>query len=187
MKQMIGANAAAGAMLAALVLMSPAQAEDSMVIGATLPTTGPLAGSGLQTWQGLQLAEQDINASGGVNGKPIHFQVEDTQASNSVAINAFLKLEQDKLPFIFLSSYTVQNLAVEPEVAKAKVPVMYAGGGVAIAERKDPYMFRLRANDGLRVQAAAVAIIDVVKKRRSRSSTFRTSTATPPRHSSSRI
>ncbi len=166
MKRMIGANAAAGAMLAALVLMSPAQAEDSMVIGATLPTTGPLAGSGLQTWQGLQLAEQDINASGGVNGKPIHFQVEDTQASNSVAINAFLKLEQDKLPFIFLSSYTVQNLAVEPEVAKAKVPVMYAGGGVAIAERKDPYMFRLRANDGLRVQAAAVSIIDVLKKKK---------------------
>ncbi len=70
----------------------------------------------MQTYQGLQLAEQDINAAGGINGKKIRFQVEDTQASNSIAINAFLKLEQQKLPFIFLSSFTVQNLATEPEV-----------------------------------------------------------------------
>ena len=98
--------------------------------------------------------------------KKIRFQVEDTQASNSIAINAFLKLEQQKLPFIFLSSFTVQNLATEPEVLKAKVPVMYAGGGVAIAERKNPYMYRIRANDRLRAAMAAEAVIDVLKKKK---------------------
>ena len=120
----------------------------------------------MQTYQGLQLAEQDINAAGGIGGRRIRFQVEDTQASNSVAINAFLKLEQQKLPFIFLSSFTVQNLATEPEVLKAKVPVMYAGGGAAVAERNNPYMFRIRAGDRLRAAVASEAVIDVLKKKK---------------------
>jgi len=155
-----------GALLAMALQAPAARADDEIVIGAALPITGPFAGSGLQTYQGLQLAEHDINAAGGINGKKIRFQVEDTQASNSVAINAFLKLERQNAPFIFLSSFTVQNLATEPEVRKAKVPVMYAGGGVAIAERKNPYMFRIRANDRLRAAAAAESVISVLKKKK---------------------
>src|SRR4051794_7941986 len=147
-------------LVAGVSLPQQSRAGDEIVIGAALPTTGPFAGSGLQTYQGLQLAEHDINASGGINGKKIRFQVEDTQASNTVAINAFLKLEQQNLPFIFLSSFTVQNLATEPEVLKAKVPVMYAGGGASVAERKNPYMFRIRAGDRLRAAVAAEAVID---------------------------
>ncbi len=143
-----------------------AKATEEFVIGAALPITGPLAGSGLQTYQGLQLAEHDINAKGGINGKNIHFQIEDTQASNSVAINAFLKIAQTKPPFIFLSSFTVQNLATEPDVMKAKVPVMYAGGGTALSERKNPYMFRIRAGDKLRAEATGEAVLGVLKKKR---------------------
>ncbi len=107
-----------------------------------------------------------INAGGGINGKKIRFQVEDTQASNSVAINAFLKIAQAKPPFAFISSFTVQNFATEPEVLKAKIPVMYAGGGTALAERNNPYMFRVRAGDKLRAQAAAEAALGVLKKKK---------------------
>lgn len=149
-----------------LALAGSASAQDEIVIGAALPITGPFAGSGLQTYQGLQLAERDINASGGINGAKIRFQVEDTQASNSTAVNAFLKLDAQKLPFIFLSSYTVQNLATEPEVLKAKVPVMYAGGGAAIAEKNNPYMFRVRAGDQLRAKAATEAVLGVLQKKK---------------------
>lgn len=149
-----------------LLAGSVAVAQEEIVIGAALPITGPFAGAGLQTYQGLQLAEHDINAAGGINGKKIRFQIEDTQVSNSVAINAFLKLDQQKLPFIFLSSFTVQNLATEPEVKKAKVAAMYAGGGVAIAEQNNPYMFRLRAGDTLRAVATAEAAMGVLKKKK---------------------
>lgn len=167
MKAKSGGTTALGALVIAALLYGPtARAADEIVIGAALPITGPFAGSGLQTYQGLQLAEHDINAAGGINGKKIRFEVQDTQASNSVAINGFLKLDREGLPFIFLSSFTIQNLATEPEVAKAKVPVMYAGGGAAIAERGDPYMFRIRASDRLRAQAAAEAITDVIKKKK---------------------
>jgi branched-chain amino acid transport system substrate-binding protein len=157
---------AIGVLYAALSLGAIVQAQDEITIGAALPITGPFAGSGLQTYQGLQLAQDDINAAGGINGKKIRFQVEDTQASNSIAINAFLKIAQNKPPFAFLSSYTVQNLATEPEVSKAKVPVMYAGGGMALAERNNPYMFRIRAGDRLRAKATAESVVGVLKKKK---------------------
>jgi branched-chain amino acid transport system substrate-binding protein len=162
-----GRLAAAGALfLAVMAHTATVRAQEEIMIGAALPITSPFAGSGLQTYQGLQLAEHDINAAGGINGKKVRFQVEDTQASNTVALNAFLKLEQQKPPFIFLSSFTVQNLATEPEVLKAKVPVMYAGGAVAITDRKNPYMFRIRANDQLRAAGAGEAVLGVLKKKK---------------------
>jgi branched-chain amino acid transport system substrate-binding protein len=144
---------------AAMLPIDRARAEDEIVVGATVPITGPLAGSGLQYYDALQMAQDDINAAGGINGKKLRIVFEDTQASNSTAVNAFIKLAKEQNPpFIFLSSYTVQNLAVEPQVAEAKIPVVYAGGAVAIADRKNPWMFRIRPPDNIGAEAMAPAI-----------------------------
>ncbi len=146
------AGAAAGA--AAAFAGRRAGAADEIVVGATVPITGILASSGLQYYDALQLAVADINAAGGINGKTFRIAFEDTGASTSVAVNAFIKLaEQLAPPFIFLSSYTVQNLAVEPQVARAAIPTVYAGGAIAIAARHDPWMFRIRPQDTLAGEA----------------------------------
>lgn len=52
----------------------------------------------------------------------------------------------------------MQNLAVEPEVANAKIPVVYAGGAVSVADRKNPWMFRIRPPDNIGAEAMAPAI-----------------------------
>ena len=136
-----------------------ALADDDIVVGATVPITGPLAASGLQYYDSLQMARDDINAAGGINGKKLRIVFEDTQASNSVAVNAFIKLAKEQNPpFVFLSSYTVQNLAVEPEVANAEIPVVYAGGAVSVADRKNPWMFRIRPADNIGAESMAPAI-----------------------------
>jgi branched-chain amino acid transport system substrate-binding protein len=118
-------------------------ADNEIVLGATVPLTGPL-----------------VFSAGGINGKKLRIVFEDTQASNSVAVNAFIKLlRQENPPFIFLSSFTTQNLAVEAEVAKAKIPVMYAGGSEAVTDRKNPWMFRLRPDDSLLALALSKAAL----------------------------
>ncbi len=149
----------------AMLSVDWAWAEDNeIVVGATVPITGPLAGSGLQYYDALQMARDEINEAGGINGKKLRIVFEDTQASNSVAVNAFIKLSKEQNPpFIFLSSYTVQNLAVEPEVANAKIPVVYAGGAVSIADRKNPWMFRIRPPDNIGAEAMARAIASQIK------------------------
>ena len=155
-------------LLAGTMLAAPhiARAAEDIVVGATIPITGALAGSGLQYYDGLQLAQDDINAAGGIDGRKLRIVFEDTQASNSIAVNAFIKLAQQYDPaFIFLSSYTIQNLAVEQAVAKAGIPVVYGGGGVALADRKNPWMFRIRPPDNLSGEALGEALVNRMKAR----------------------
>ncbi len=142
-----------------------AQAGD-IVLGATVPLTGPLAASGQQYHFALQMAQDDINAKGGILGRKIKIVFEDTQASNSVAVNAFIKLAKEhNPPFIFLSSYSTQNLATEPEVAKEKIPTVYAGGADAIHLRKNAYMFRVRPYDTVTTTAIARHVAKTGKKK----------------------
>lgn len=125
-----------------------AAAGEPIRIGATVPITGPLSLSGQSYYNSLRMAQEDINNAGGINGRPLEIVFEDTQDSNAVAVNAFNKLLHEiDPPFIFLSSYSTQNLAIEPLVAEAGIPVMYAGGADAVAEQGNPWMFRIRPSD----------------------------------------
>ena len=161
-RRLLASTVAASGLL--LTSRRPGRAAEEIVVGATVPITGPLAGSGLQYYDALQMAQDDINAAGGINGKNLKIAFEDTQASNSIAVNAFIKLAQQyDPPFIFLSSYTIQNLAVEPQVAKAQIPTVYAGGGVAIADRGNPWMFRIRPPDNIAGQGIGSTLLDLIK------------------------
>jgi branched-chain amino acid transport system substrate-binding protein len=160
-RRLLSSAAATGLLLAS---RRPVRAAEEIVVGATVPITGPLAGSGLQYYDALQMAQDDINAAGGINGRPLRIAFEDTQASNSIAVNAFIKLAQQyDPPFIFLSSYTIQNLAVEPQVAKAQIPTVYAGGAVAITDKKNPWMFRIRPPDSLGARGFGDALLNHMK------------------------
>jgi branched-chain amino acid transport system substrate-binding protein len=155
---------ALGVLAGAAVAPRNAWAADDIVVGATVPITGPLAGSGLQYYDALQMAQDDINAAGGINGRKFRIVFEDTQASNSVAVNAFIKIvQQDDPCFVFLSSYTIQNLAVEQAVRKAEVPTVYAGGAVAVSDKHNPWMFRIRPPDSVTGAAIGSALIDRLK------------------------
>lgn len=154
-------------LLGLLGLPRPVAAQGDLSIGATVPITSPYALSGRSYYNTLQMAEKDINAQGGIKGRKVKIVFEDTSNSNTIAVNAFKKImDTVRSPFVFLNSYTVQNLAVEPEVARAKVPVMYAGGGVAVAERGDAWMFRIRPNDEVAAKGAAQFVAKSLKLKR---------------------
>jgi branched-chain amino acid transport system substrate-binding protein len=138
-----------------------------IAVGAMVPLTGPFNVSGQQYNFSLQMAQDDINANGGVAGKKLKVVFEDVKDSNSVAVNAFLKVVRDvNPPFVFQSSYTTQNLATEPEVTKAQIPCMYAGGGDAVHFKKNPWMFRIRPYDGLQSLALAKQATDGLGKKK---------------------
>ncbi|HXP92884.1 MAG TPA: ABC transporter substrate-binding protein [Candidatus Binatia bacterium] len=54
-------------------------------IGAILSYSGPSAPLGLPQVNGLKMAESEINAHGGINGRPIHFEIVDDEAKADVA------------------------------------------------------------------------------------------------------
>jgi branched-chain amino acid transport system substrate-binding protein len=160
-----------GSMIAATMLSfvgaAHAQQTEPILIGATVPMTGPLSLTGKQYQNSLTMAEEDINKAGGINGRPIKIVFEDTQASNGTAVNAFVKLAQETKPaFFFLSSYSTQNLAVAPELKKIQVPTMYAGGADAVADGGNEWMFRIRPADSISAEGMVKAATDIIKAKK---------------------
>ncbi len=144
---------------------APVIDRKEIVIGATVPITGSTAASGLLYYNGLKMAEEDINAAGGIHGVPVKFAFEDAQSSNSAAVSAYIKIVQDQKPVaMFLSSYTPQNFAAEPEVRRTGTPTFYAGGADALHQLNNPWMFRIKQPDSV----VAAAMVDIALKDLSR-------------------
>ena len=77
------------ALVAGLVGVAHAQ---SIKVGVVLPITSVLAAYGTPYAEALRMAVEEANAAGGVNGRQLELVLEDTQASNTVAINALNKV-----------------------------------------------------------------------------------------------
>ncbi|UCF85540.1 MAG: ABC transporter substrate-binding protein [Desulfobacteraceae bacterium] len=76
-------------------------AADPVVIGSIGPLTGTNAVQGLDMKRGEELALEEINAAGGINGSPLKIIWEDTESSAKGGMDAVHKLvEINKVPLI---------------------------------------------------------------------------------------
>lgn len=67
--------------------------EEVFKIGGIGPTTGGAAVYGQAVENGAQIAVDEINAAGGINGTPIEFQFEDDEHDPEKAVNAYNTLK----------------------------------------------------------------------------------------------
>src|SRR5437868_13142236 len=85
--------------LAAVLAAAPAFAQEPIKIGVTQPLTGAFAASGNYVAQGAKLAEEAINASGGVLGRKIQLIIEDNKSNPTETVATAEKLiAKDKVP-----------------------------------------------------------------------------------------
>lgn len=86
----------AGAMLASSFTGCSGKAsssdEKTLLIGGTGPLTGDYATYGISVQQGAQIAVDEINEKGGVNGYTVKLEMEDDQADPQQAVQAYAKL-----------------------------------------------------------------------------------------------
>jgi branched-chain amino acid transport system substrate-binding protein len=76
-------------------------AAEAIKVGVILPLTGKQAKFGEIEKQSFEMAAEEINAKGGVNGKKVELLIEDTQGKPDVARSAVEKLiSQDKVVII---------------------------------------------------------------------------------------
>jgi branched-chain amino acid transport system substrate-binding protein len=82
-----------------------------ITLGAILPLTGTSASIGEDQRRGIELAVNQINAAGGVNGEKLQVMVEDSAGSPVTGLSAVRKLTQvNKVPLVvgdFSSSVTI--------------------------------------------------------------------------------
>ena len=90
--------------LAALLIAGmsgSAEAAEPVVIGSISPLTGTNAVQGLDMKRGEQMALEEINAAGGICGRPLKIIWEDTESSAKGGMDAVHKLvEINKVPLI---------------------------------------------------------------------------------------
>jgi len=116
--------ARAGALaLAAVAALGHAAAAD-IRIGVAEALSGGAAQYGISIRNGFQMAAEEINAAGGVNGSKIELVIEDEQGKKDEAINAFKKLIfQDKALMLFGPTLSNSAKASDPIAQSAHVVV----------------------------------------------------------------
>ncbi|KYF83727.1 branched-chain amino acid ABC transporter substrate-binding protein [Sorangium cellulosum] len=70
----------------------PGRPEDAIVLGALLPFSGSESSIGRNLEQAMLLAVQDLNAAGGIDGRPFHLRSRDSHSSSERGFDQLLHL-----------------------------------------------------------------------------------------------
>src|SRR5437667_307732 len=109
------AVAAATAMLAG----APAKAADPITIGFGMALTGPLAANGKMSLVAMKIWEEDVNAKGGLLGRPVKLIYYDDQSNPSTVPGIYTKLlDVDKVDFA-ISPYASTQIAPAMPIMRA--------------------------------------------------------------------
>ncbi len=123
-----------GAVLAAAQFASPfvirARAADAVKIGVDNPLTGAYAAQGKNELVGFQIALDEINAKGGILGRPVELRVEDSSTGDAgTAVQKARKLiDGDKVDFLLGNVNSALSLAMA-QVSNEKGVLQIVPGG----------------------------------------------------------
>ncbi len=129
-------------------------------VGAILPLTGDLAVYGRNIQRGMELAVDEINAQGGINGKMLKVVYEDDGGRSVSTISAMNKLiDLDRVPAVIGAVTSSNSLAIAPiAVERGVVMISPTSTSPKLAGFKE-YVFRVIASDRLQgVKLAEVAL-----------------------------
>ena len=135
--------AAAALLMAAL----PTLAQQSIPMSLVVPMTGPFAVLGTSQHQGAVLAVEQINGSGGINGKKIDLSVEDSGASPTTAVTALRRSLSSRPVAVLGPIIGTQVLAMSPEIQKEAVPFLVIPGTLKVTQIGNPWLFRFQVTD----------------------------------------
>jgi branched-chain amino acid transport system substrate-binding protein len=127
----LGTRFAGGLAAAALVVSvsgcgsTAAGAGDKFVIGYTATLTGEFASYGLQMRQGVDLAVDEINAKGGINGKQVSIEsVDDVGKPANGPVVAQKFCDNKSVRAVLGYSFSSVALAAIPVIEQCKLPVV---------------------------------------------------------------
>ena len=143
-----------------LAAVCPVKAADPVKIGLVTALSGQSARAGEALTRGLTVAIDEINARGGIGGRPVELVRRDDEANPAKGVIAARELVQrEKVAVLIGGLDTPVALAIVPFANDQKVPFIdpwAAGTGITVNGAKDNYVFRVSARDDL-VDKAIVA------------------------------
>jgi branched-chain amino acid transport system substrate-binding protein len=143
------------AAFAASLIAGAASAQEPIKIGVTQPLTGAFAASGNYVAQGAKIAEDAINAQGGVLGRKIQLVIEDNKSNPTEAAASVEKLiSRDKVPVLMGAWSSTLTLAVMPKLMEYQVPMLVeTSSSGKITTSGNPYIFRISPTSEMEARA----------------------------------
>ncbi len=141
---------------------------ETIKIGFIGPLTGDLAYAGANMKEAVEIARDEINGKGGINGKKLEVIFEDGKCDPKEAANAGNKLINiDGVTAIIGGVCSSETLAVAPLAEKSKVILFSAAStNPAITQAGDDYVFRDVPSDTFQaIYAARYIKINLNKQR----------------------
>jgi branched-chain amino acid transport system substrate-binding protein len=137
----------------------PARGEVPIRIGLVTPLTGPYAALGRNEQLGAEYAVEQLNAAGGILGRPVELLVEDsTSGEISVAVRQTAKLiGHDKVSFMLGNVNSALSLAMSQKTNELKTLHIVTGGHVDALTGAECHWNVFRTCSTTRMEANAVA------------------------------
>ncbi len=143
----LGAAAASVLLASGCGLSAPSDAEEStddpIVIGMSLPLSGPAADRAKPGMEGYQYWADEMNANGGLLGRTIELTILDDGFDQQTAISDYNRLiSQDQVDLLLGTFSSDLNLAVAPVAERYEyVYIQPSGGADEIFARDFNYLF----------------------------------------------
>src|ERR1700753_3857004 len=162
------ALATAGAALASTLAKPAIAAKEPIRIGYLPALTGPSSSTGVGINRGTELAVKEINAAGGVDGRPIELVVRDTQSEPTKAVNGAAELAHgEKVSVVFGPLNSGESLAVVPLLARANMPQVHPCWVDSLTDpKKYPMCFRNAPTNQQIGGAANRYVVEVLKHKK---------------------
>jgi branched-chain amino acid transport system substrate-binding protein len=137
-----------------------APSGDPVVIGAIVSATGPGAALGEQERNVLEMMQEQLNAAGGVLGRPVEIMIEDDKSDPKEAVTAANRLiDQEKAVALIASTISASTLAVKEITAAKGLPQMAMAAANDITDKAPmEWIWRTPHKDALAVARALTYI-----------------------------
>ncbi|MDL0419913.1 ABC transporter substrate-binding protein [Caldibacillus thermoamylovorans] len=134
---------------------------DTIKIGANLELSGEVASYGQSISEGMELAIEEINDSGGVDGKKIKVVKVDNKSDNAEAASAAIRLTSQENVLAIIGAATSGNTIAQAQIANDTKTILLSPSGTApnVTENEDgsinEYVFRTSYIDPFQGTVAA--------------------------------
>ena len=139
---------------------------NAIPVGAFLPLSGLQAAFGQSSVDGIKLAISQINTAGGLDGRPVHLILRDTNSKGGEAAQIVRQLVvEDKVVALIGEIASENSLQAAPVAAELGIPMISPGSTHADVTKAGPGIFRVCFADPFqgRVMSKFASSIGVTK------------------------
>ena len=147
-----------------LVVTKTKKEPEVIQIGAILPMTGDAAKYGVWAKNGMEMAVDEINKAGGINGKKLKLEIQDSKTSPTEAVNAMHFFLTASRPVAVFTTLTSVSKALIP-ITENKEIILFANSTLPGITEGGKYIFRNVSNLSGDVRVAAEYCINKLGKK----------------------